>query len=88
MMGHTDYSYLLPPCANCGLEHGGHMTSTSWGHSYSCCSDKCGFGLKSNRRFTELQLRDLKIQLFMARETVASCQREIETLEKQLASPE
>lgn len=39
------YRLQLPPCANCGKEHGGFMGSSSWGHSRPCCSDACGIRL-------------------------------------------
>lgn len=32
----------LPACANCGKDHGGFMNSSTWSHSFSCCSEACG----------------------------------------------
>ena len=40
---------LADDCPNCGekdephLWKGARMGSTSWGHSFLCCSDKCGY---------------------------------------------
>ena len=40
--------YLVEPCPNCGQEDepykykGARMGSTTWGHDYACCSEKCG----------------------------------------------
>lgn len=33
---------LRKDCANCGKPKSGTMSSTSWGHDYPCCSDRCG----------------------------------------------
>lgn len=33
------------PCANCGKPERGFMGSSAWGHSFSCCGDKCGVEL-------------------------------------------
>lgn len=39
--------YPAPDCPNCGQKDegnklGARMSSTTWGHNYSCCSDACG----------------------------------------------
>lgn len=40
--------YLAEDCPNCGQKDshgawkGARMGSTSWGHPYMCCSEKCG----------------------------------------------
>jgi hypothetical protein len=49
----------LRPCANCGKEGGGFMSSGAWQHDYMCCSDRCGFRLKQkieNRMTSDKQL--------------------------------
>lgn len=40
-------------CPNCGKPEGAIMTSSSWSHSVSCCSDACGLEiLKKIRKNT------------------------------------
>ena len=33
-------------CPNCGKKEGATMGSTAWGHSITCCSDKCGLEIQ------------------------------------------
>lgn len=43
--------YLTHDCPHCGAKDapdewgGARMSSSAWGHSFSCCSDECGFAL-------------------------------------------
>jgi len=40
------------PCANCG-EKPGSFCSSSWGHSFVCCSNECGIELAGKLRYIE-----------------------------------
>lgn len=33
-------------CPNCGKPDSARMGSSSWGHDFLCCDDKCGLELK------------------------------------------
>lgn len=45
-MGCDSYRQLrLEPCANCGKPGSASMNSSTWGHSYRCCSRACGVRL-------------------------------------------
>ena len=40
-----DYTADIPPCPICGKEKGAWQGNSKWGHSWSCCGDKCGEAL-------------------------------------------
>jgi hypothetical protein len=48
---HSRQYYLTHDCPHCGAKDapdewgGARMSSSAWGHSFSCCSDDCGFAL-------------------------------------------
>lgn len=37
----------LPDCPCCGKKGGAYMSSSSWGHDISCCSEECGKKIKN-----------------------------------------
>lgn len=39
---HYSREIILNDCPNCGSKAGAFMGSRAWGHSITCCSDKCG----------------------------------------------
>lgn len=41
-MGGCGSYYVRIPCANCLKPHGGHSSSSAWGHNAWCCSERCG----------------------------------------------
>ena len=41
-----EFDYIREDCPVCGKKEGATTGATSWGHNYSCCSDKCGIELK------------------------------------------
>ena len=36
------HEYKNEDCPNCGAKEGARMVNSEWGHSITCCSDKCG----------------------------------------------
>ena len=53
------------------------MSSSSWGHDYPCCSDKCGVEFATSRKRIE---RDLQ----SARDRQRSVNREVAALREEL----
>jgi hypothetical protein len=41
-----EFDRVREDCPVCGKKEGATQGATSWGHSYSCCSDECGMELK------------------------------------------
>lgn len=74
-----DKFYVRPtinPCPNCGAEQGAIMSSSTWCHWISCCSDKCGLEIKQKIEKNESdseykkkmrQLQNLKDKLLQMR---------------------
>jgi len=64
--------YLASPCPNCGQQdsegawRGARMGSTSWGHSYMCCSEKCGLEyankLKTSKKLDQIAYHEKEIR--------------------------
>lgn len=78
-MGCGDRQYWLAlPCPNCGQKDshdawkGARMSSSGWGHNYSCCSHKCG-----------LEYAD-KLKTSNKPDQIAYYQTEIQRLEQEL----
>lgn len=72
--------WLAADCPNCGEKDsheawkGARMSSTAWGHGYSCCSDACGFAFaKSKKRIQK--------DLDAAKERAACANDEVKLLE-------
>lgn len=68
--------WMAADCPNCGEKDephawkGARMSSTAWGHNYSCCSEKCGREFLNSKKHkameksrVELQIEALKSQL-------------------------
>ena len=59
---------LVEDCPECGQKDelnkwgGARMSSTEWGHSYSCCSEKCGIAFATNPKRFELELEALDLK--------------------------
>lgn len=66
---HVKQYSMAPDCPVCGLKDregewlGARMSSSRWGHSFPCCSDKCGMAFKesSARYAAELQAVEYQI---------------------------
>jgi len=77
--------WMVQDCPNCGQKDeegkylGARMSSTEWGHNYSCCSEKCGreFLNSENHKALERQRIHIRIDLLKA---------ELKSLEAQVKS--
>lgn len=58
MSGYGNHYYQPGPCANCGKEGGGFMSSSHWRHGELCCSDACGVRLGKKREAEQMAIRD------------------------------
>lgn len=72
--------WLASDCPECGERDevgawkGARMSSTAWGHNYSCCSNTCGYAYLKNPKRLERDKAAL-------RETIAHLQAALSTLE-------
>ena len=75
-MNHRDV-YIPGPCSHCGKPGGGTMGSSSWGHDYYCCSDKCGAAFASTKKRFHLDLQEAEADLRHAKAKVESIRRDL-----------
>ncbi len=77
--------YMAEPCPQCGQEDvegkwlGARMGATAWGHSFSCCSEKCGLAYRDSRKRFERERA-------IARQRRAAVDAEIERLSEKIGA--
>lgn len=80
-----DRYWLAEDCPQCGQKDsdgawkGARMSSTSWDHSFSCCSEACGIAYRDNPKRFERERA-------IARERRRSLDAEIERLSEKIGS--
>jgi YHS domain-containing protein len=91
MSGHRQY-WMAHDCPQCGQKdapntwRGARMSSSCWGHNYSCCSDACGKAFATNPRRFEMERAELIEQKSRLEYAIAQCTSRIAELTKGQAS--
>lgn len=84
--------FMANDCPNCGQQDqegkwlGARMSSSSWGHNYACCSDKCGFEFAKKPARYECELTHVEFQIARLKDEAKRLRSEI-LVAKQRTNP-
>lgn len=81
------WSSVERSCPMCG-QFGASMSSTEWGHNWSCCSDKCGHAFRDSPQRARRELESAQINLRLAQAGVERWEREVAKWEQRIALDE
>ena len=80
--------YLAEDCPQCGQKdeinkwRGARMGSSSWGHDFSCCSNKCGIAFRDNPKRIEMEIQAEVFKINCAKQNIEILKEERERLIK------
>ena len=75
-MGSENHNtYSSGPCPNCDKDGGAIKGTSTWGHSFLCCSDECGLEIKEKLEKNESSKEYKKLQrkLWKLKDKLCNC---------------
>lgn len=80
--------YLVEDCPECGEKDeinkwkGARMGSSSWGHNYSCCSERCGLAFRDNPKRIDREIQAEQFNIERAKHNIKALKEERKKLIK------